>query len=330
MSVGKWLGLAALLSVLVVGYNVIRTKAPTPIGNIVIAEASQPVFSLLYIAKEKGFFKQQGLNVTFRSFTSGRDALQDTVDGNSDLATSYETPVVLQTLAGADLKVISSLHFSNKNTAMLALKSAGILNPQDLIGKTVAVPKNTNADFFLNMYLASEGIPFDAVNTLDVKPEHMLSVLEQKKADAVAIWNPHLYILNQTLGAESTSYFYSNAYTEFSVLVGQSKVIEEKSVQMAAIAKALIKAEHYLGSSPQQAKELVVNYLGDHSRSSVEGTWEDYQKTIKLNNVLVTILEQEAEWIIKQRKLTQEQPDFRSVIEPRFIKSTSPNAVTLL
>ena len=126
--------------------------------HLTIADASQPVFSLLYIAQERGFIREEGVEVLLRPFTSGRDALQDALDGHSDIATSYETPVVLQSLKGEQLSIVSSLHFSNKNTSMLAHKSSGIEKPSHLVGKTIAIPKNTNAEFFLNMFLASEGI----------------------------------------------------------------------------------------------------------------------------------------------------------------------------
>ncbi|MGF1697836.1 NrtA/SsuA/CpmA family ABC transporter substrate-binding protein [Vibrio kyushuensis] len=329
MSVKKWIGLPIAVLLLVV-YFMMNNVEQEELTDFVIAEASQPVFSLLYIAKEKGYFEDEGLNVTFRSFTSGRDALQDAVEGNADLATTYETPVVLQTLAGESLKVISSLHFSNKNTAMLALKSSGIEEPSDLIGKTIAVPQNTNADFFLTMYLASEGIPIDSVEMIDVRPENLQDTLANNNADAAAIWNPHLYKLKTTIGSENSTSFYSNAYTEFSVLVGRDEIVAAKNTQVAAVVRALIRAEQYLLESPEEAKELVISVLNLHSRESIEGTWGDYQRAVKLNNVLVTVLEQEAQWIIKQRKLSNELPNFRALIDTKFIKSVNPKAVTIL
>ena len=88
-----------------------RNSDQIQIPRLTIADASQPVFSLLYIADERGFFGEEGVEVIFRPFTSGRDALQDTLDGHSDLATSYETPVVLQSLKGEKLSIVSSLPF---------------------------------------------------------------------------------------------------------------------------------------------------------------------------------------------------------------------------
>lgn len=316
-----------LAGVVYLQFTLAESEELTP---LVISEASQPVFSLLYIAKVKGYFEDEGLDITFRSFTSGRDALQDVLDGNADLATSYETPIVLQSLAGEKLKIISSLHFSNKNTAMLALKASGINKPNDLEGKTIAVPKNTNAHFFLNMLLASEGIKPDSVTIIDVKPENLHDALHKEQTDAVAIWNPHLYKIRSSVGKEAVENFYSNAYTEFSVLVGSEALVSSKHEEMSAVLRALVKAEQFLLSSPLQAKELVINYLPSHPRESIEGTWDDYQKVVKLNNVLVTVLEQEAKWISKEKQLTTDIPDFRMIIDTEFVRTVKASAVTLL
>ena len=297
------------------------------IHHLTIADASQPVFSLLYIAQEKGFFVEEGVDVLFRPFTSGRDALQDTLDGNSDLATSYETPVVLQSLKGEKLSIVSSLHFSNKKNSMLAHKSSGIEKPSDLVGKTIAVPKNTNAEFFVNMFLASEGIELSEVKVIDVRPEDMVETFKQKRADAIAVWNPHLYRAKILFDENLVTRFYSTAYTEFSVLVGSKAVVNEKAEAINRLIKALVKAENYLAKNPQQSQDLIISRLTQHSSESIKGTWNDYQLKIKLNNVLLTILEQEATWLNKD--LEAELPDFRASIDERFVRAAKENGVTL-
>ena len=49
------------------------------VENLTIAEASQAVFALVYIADEKGFFTDEGQKVTFNTFTLGKDALNNVV-----------------------------------------------------------------------------------------------------------------------------------------------------------------------------------------------------------------------------------------------------------
>ena len=44
--------------------------------QVTIAEAGQPIGALLYIALENNYFEEEGLNVTIKSYTSGKDSLK--------------------------------------------------------------------------------------------------------------------------------------------------------------------------------------------------------------------------------------------------------------
>jgi len=60
-----------------------------------------------------------GLDVTFISIASGKDALTGVIEGRSDIATVYGPPVVLQSHEGERLAIVSMLHNSSRNNALL-------------------------------------------------------------------------------------------------------------------------------------------------------------------------------------------------------------------
>src|SRR5205085_12186095 len=87
-----------------------------PAGDAATAEAPgkmtiavpgiPPVFSglFVYVAKEEGFFKDQGLDVEVRPFDSGASAAQAVVAGNVDLSLSPTAAIVrMISNAGVDL-----------------------------------------------------------------------------------------------------------------------------------------------------------------------------------------------------------------------------------
>lgn len=201
-----------------------------------------PVFALLYIADANGYLAEEGLEVTYNSFTSGRDALASVIKGDSDLATVYETPVVLKTLEGQKLSVITELHNSTRNTALVARKDKGILVPADLKDKTIAVSKETSGEFFLFLFLTNKGIHLTDVTFVDTKPEDMVHVLKDGKVDAVATWNPNLFNVKSMFKPEEIVTFYSNEYTEASVLAGKNEFIKERHEAMKKLLKGLVRA----------------------------------------------------------------------------------------
>lgn len=316
------------LVLLVVGLLLTGCNKPAP-ETIVLAEASQPVFALIYIAEKLGFFAEEALTVRYRSFTSGRDALQSVVDGESDLATSYETPVVLQAFGGQVLSVVSSLHYSTRNTALVANRQRGINGPSDLIGKTVGVSKNTNGEFFLSLYLRSNGVDSAQVQVMDVNPQDMGPALASGKVDAVATWNPNLWAARHALPEADTLTLFSDVYSELSVLVGKTEFVTQHPERITKMLSALLRAKRFLEEHPDEALKLVISRLPNQSEKIVRETWHDSQKRLALNNVMLSIFEQEAEWFLASGRFNTEKPDFNTIIEKRFLESLAPELVTL-
>ena len=117
-----------------------------------IADTYQLVISFLNIVLHRVFFSTEGNEVLFWPFTFGLDTLQKVSDGKSDLATSYGPLLVLQSVKGKMLSIVSSLRLSNDNTSLLAHQPSGIKKTSQLVGKTIAIPKDTCVEFFLNMF----------------------------------------------------------------------------------------------------------------------------------------------------------------------------------
>ena len=298
--------------------------------SLVIAEASQPVFAILYVANALGYFEDEFLDVSFKSFTSGRDALASAIKGEADIATTYETPVVLNVYDGIDLSVISSLHHSEKNTAIVARKDRGIFSPSDLIGKKVGVTKNTNADFFLEFFLKSEGIKLSSITKVDTKPEDMADMIKSGRVDAVSTWNPNLYNAKNALRADNLTTFYSKLYSEFSVLAGRRDILLEKSEAVSRLMRAIVRAEEFLNYYPDQSLEIVINALAEQSPATIRGVWNVFKPTVHLNNVMMVIFNQEAQWFYESGRYIMPAPDFRSVIQEEYLENIKPEAVTVL
>ncbi len=298
--------------------------------TLVIADASQPMFALLYIADAKGYLREEGLNVTYKSFTSGRDALNSAISGEADIATVFETPIVQQYAKGKKIGVVSTLHHSSLNTALVFHTNRGIKTPSDLAGKTIAVTKNTNGEFFLNLFLTSNSIKESEVTLVNTKPQEMVNVLKDGAVDAVATWNPHVANAIHSFGAGKVKTFYSDIYTEMSFLAGQREVIVRKQEAVTRLLKAIIRAEAFLRDNNEQAFQLVIKRFPGGSETIIRKMWNNFTAEAMLNNVMLSIFKQEAEWFRKIGKLKTHLPDFRDVIMPEYLAKLKPESVTVL
>ena len=114
-----------------------------------------PGSTSLYVANEKGFFKDEGLDVSFQVYPSGHLALADMLDDKSDLATATETPIARAALNGRPVAVAATIAEISRGIELIARKERGIARVEDLKGKTVGVTRGSNAEFFLHVLLTT-------------------------------------------------------------------------------------------------------------------------------------------------------------------------------
>lgn len=305
-----------------------NNRSPAP-ENLVIADAAQQMFALLYVAEAKGFFADEGLEVSYQKFTSGRDALSSVINGDSDVATVYETPIVLNSGKGHRVRVLSTLHTSNKNTALIARRDRGIETPADLKGKRIGVSPNTNGEFFLLQFLVNEGVAPDSVELVNVNPQDMVMSLTKGHVDAIATWNPHLFTARNKFPADAVVAFSSSAYTEMSVLAVREETVTEKKEALLRLLRAVVRAEKFVSTNESEAINITVRRLSDQTEETIRAVWKDFRAKARLDNILLSILTQEAEWFAERGIIPRPIPNFRDVLFPAYLDGISPESVTV-
>lgn len=296
--------------------------------KITIAEANQPMFAVLYVAKEKGFFEKHGLEVIFKEYTLGRDALKDMLNDKANFATVFDTPVVLNLMEGKDVAIISSLHFSYRNTALVANREKGIEKVVDLKGKKIGVPRNTNFEFFLyTLITETNGIEISDVEIIDIPPEAMIKSISEGKVDAIAIGNPYYSLAEKKLKEKHIT-FYSDVFTEYSVLAGKKEYILKNKEKTQKLINALIEAENYIKENQEDSKKIVAKNIGLKNSDEISENWSDYVIRLSLDNSLIVGLKHQEKWFIREGNKGS-LPETKNFIFSDFLKSRYPERVTL-
>jgi len=90
----------------------------------------------VYLARDLGYFAEEGLDVEIKSFESGVQVLRGGIAGDIDVVGSSSEPVVAAIAQGANLKVIYS--YAHALTVSLVVQDA-IKTPADLRGKNMGI-----------------------------------------------------------------------------------------------------------------------------------------------------------------------------------------------
>ncbi len=103
-----------------------------PREPLVIGLVPEAGNGLALVALDRGFFAHEGIALEVRSFASGRDALRALLAREVDVATVYQTPVVLAALEGpSPVRLLTVVHRASRNTALVARADRGIATVGD-------------------------------------------------------------------------------------------------------------------------------------------------------------------------------------------------------
>lgn len=329
-----WFGvLLALLAIALSGYFWSSRPFQKPAGppeKLVIAGGNEPNNGPVYVALAKAYFAREGLDVTFRPYPSGKDALNAVLQGKADMAIPAETPIMFASLRGEKLSVVATIAASDKIPAIIARKDRGISSPDDLKGKKIGVYFGTTSPFFLDVFLTSHRIPRESVRVVNLKPEELVDALVKGDVDAISIWNPHAHRAQKELGANAVAFYGEGIYrTTINIVVAQA-FVKDKPEAVKKVLRALVSASNFMVQNPQESIQLTAEQTKT-DKAVIGDVWNDYSFAVTLDQSLLTTLEDQARWAIKN-KLTEatQVPNYLDFIYLDGLEAVRPAGVTII
>ncbi|MCB1888862.1 MAG: GGDEF domain-containing protein [Rhodocyclaceae bacterium] len=228
--------------------------APQTVIRIQLRWLHQFQFAGYYAALEKGFYRDEGLNVELVEGSPERQPVKEVLAGRAMYAEG-NSEVLLARLQGQPLVALAAI-FQHSPSVLLALRSSGIESPHDLIGKSVMLMDSRNDPDFLTMLL-NEGISPDLV---DVRPSSFdFSDLIEGRVDA---FNSYLtnepYLLRQR-GIEYTVINPRNYRVDFysDILFTHEDELRNYPARVAAVRRATLRGWRYAMDNPEEIIDLL-------------------------------------------------------------------------
>jgi NitT/TauT family transport system substrate-binding protein len=183
----KSIGAAAAGAVLLLG----ATTADAQKAPLKMTLFGQPSVNndAVWMAFEKGFYKDEGLDVTYRLFPSGTTAFQSFQTGQGDIVLSGDLPSVQYFFrVKGDYRTIAVVERDAKGYVVVAGKN--ITKPQDLVGKTVATRVGSTGSWFVSEYLTKNHIDPKTVTVKNLDTQVLPAALCGGEIAAFFIWQP--------------------------------------------------------------------------------------------------------------------------------------------
>jgi putative hydroxymethylpyrimidine transport system substrate-binding protein len=220
------------------------------------------VHSFLYTAQEKGYFKQQGLDVNIEMPADTNDPLKLVAANQVDMALSYQPEVVIARSENIPVQSFGAIVRHPLNYLMVP-ENGPIHSPKDLEGKTVGYPSIPLDEAIVHSMVQSAGGNPDKVKMVDVG-FNLIPTMATKKADALigGYINHEKLLLDKEGHPMRTFSPTKNGVPDYYelVLVASEKSLKEKPKVYKKFMKAIAEGQSYVQKHPKEGLSILLNH----------------------------------------------------------------------
>ncbi len=327
----------AVAAVIILGLAYLGTRGPppkqtSPVEKLRIALPVLPHTALVHIAAAKGYFAEEGLAVSIQPVNYGVLARDEVLQEKADLAVTAEVLFVIAVMKGHALGMVASLASVANDNAIIARRDRGIGVAGDLVGKKIGVSFGTSGSYFLWAFLIRHKLPLppDSIVLVDLPPERIVAALAEGSVDAVATWQPMSLQAQAALGNNAVSFIEFDAYRTTMIAYGRSEFLKGHAGAMEKLVRALLKAERFMQSHPEETLKLVAQWL-KIDVGALRATWQQFDFGVNLLQSHLITLEDEARWAMARGHVAQGPvPNLLPHLYLDALLAVQPERVTVL
>lgn len=225
-----------------------------------LAHSTWVGYGPFYIAQEKGFFAEEGVEIELTIMESTPLKMGAFMAGQVDIvaSTADEFPTYMR--AGKPLKYILAVDNSNGGDGVVANKD--IASIADLKGRSVAFEEGSVSQFFINALLRREGLSQSDIEMINMTATDAGLAFTAGRVDAAVTWEPHL---SQGAATDHGKILVNSAETPgliVDVVAVLDSTAAEHTAELQGFVRAWQRALDYLQTNPDDSYQIMADGVG--------------------------------------------------------------------
>jgi ABC-type nitrate/sulfonate/bicarbonate transport system substrate-binding protein len=331
-----WLARFALLTVLLNEASVLLAFPAGAQAAVSIGTAKDPNLAAQFvIAREKGFFKDAGLDVNVNYFPSGGDLMAAVVGHSVEIGSSGATPTITLRARPYPIKILSQI--ADISGAEQIIVRSSINSLADLYGKKIAIMKNTGSQALFESFVKAYGFDASKVELVYMAPTEMISSFSRGDVDAIAVWEPFAtrarklfkgkMLVSGTRSEIPGKEGDRRIYGDHSVLFATETFIHDRPATVKAVLTALASANDLIESNKNEANNILSKEFGFDS-ADMRDIMAENDYTLAITDQLVGDVDRLTDFLYGLKNI-QSKPDARAWVDAAHLRAVRPQLVTL-
>lgn len=239
------------------------TPRPLEKVNIRFSFRANGQYAPFYIALDKGFYKDEGIDMELNEGTGGSQVMQTLAAGKDFLVTPGLDILVTARSQGAPVKAVAVLQ-QDTPAGIGVLSSSSIQKPEDLAGKTIVTSAGATSNTLFVPFLKANGVNPDSVKLITVAGGQAVPTLlsRQGGAEGATIFQTDDYVLLQSGDAKARFLPYSDKLEMYGVgMVVAEDTLKSKPDLVRRVVRATIKGHQYAADHPDETIDSLFNHI---------------------------------------------------------------------
>lgn len=253
-------------------------------GTISIGHTVWVGYGPLYLARDLGYFKEEGVDVELNVVDDSSLAMAAQAGGKLDGTATTIDEILKYRSADNCFKAVAVFDESHGGDGMVSLTDINSL--ADLKGKTVALNEGSTSQFWFSYILKKAGIPLTDVTVANMTADAAAAAFIAGSVPAAVTWEPNLTMVKTKNAGKVLMDSAATPGVIVDVLEFSCSTIKDKSADVKGFVKALYRAVDYMKTNPDKANEIMAKGVGGYLENPKD--FADAAKGVKFYDLAMT------------------------------------------
>lgn len=320
----KAIGISMLIISLLPIVSCSNQKAPKPFDKVTVQLkwVHQAQFAGLYVAKEKGYFAEEKIDVEFNEGGSNIDNVGEVTSGNAQFGITAPEHIIRERLSGIKIRAIAVV-FRRNPLVFVSKKGSGIKRPADFLNHTIATSKDSRVQLQAMMEKLGldsnqlKHVPYDRTyksflnGDIDIQSRYITGSVQQLMSAG--------HKLNIILPSDYGVHLYSDT------LFTTDKLINSDPDLVLRFLRAALRGWRYAVENTEEAVEITMKFAKEKDK-------ELQMKMMEAQLPLIHTGEDQIGWmkpeiwegmheLLLEQKVIPESVDLDKVYTTRFLEN---------
>lgn len=277
----------------------------------------------LQVAKARGLFANEGLDVELTVFTTGATATEAFRAGRGDFISAGDLPSASMWKSGAAVGISP---MSSDTEIFGIVSTREISAPADLRGKKVATRMGSTGEFLVHRYLATAGLGAKDVNLIDLAPPEMVISMVRGDIDAFA-WLAPFTTRAVSTGKNAKLLTSAKGLANNRIIMSVTPAFRDRNPEaVRKVLRALHQATDFTRKNPEEATRIWA--------AAVQGKAEQSLPVVRLitydltfDRAFVSDMDELAKFMAQKGAL-KEPINWQKEMDTSFLRAVDPKLVT--